>query len=305
MKRVALATAIVLLVSGVAASPGDLPKRPRILGIARVQVFVTDISASRSFYSKIFNQAGDCNWCEKVSDRNFMVNLFQRISLPQMPSPAPSNLIEEITFATDDVPKLRRYFIAHHIAVNKPNKPEDDYLRVVDPEGHQVGFVRLGAVPSEEVVARLRLQIPFRIIHAGFIVRHRAAEDAFYKDILGFRVYWHGGMNDSETDWVDMQVPDGTDWLEYMLNVSPEADQHTRGVMNHLAIGIPDIKATTERLRDEGVVPILEEPKIGRDGKWQLNFYDPDGTRVEFMEFTPTQKPCCSEYTGPHPGPKP
>jgi hypothetical protein len=44
-----------------------------------------------------------------------------------------------------------------------------------------------------------------------------------------------------------------------------------------------------------------EEPKIGRDGKWQLNLYDPDDTRIEFMEFTPTEKPCCSSYTGRHP----
>jgi catechol 2,3-dioxygenase-like lactoylglutathione lyase family enzyme len=142
-----------------------------------------------------------------------------------------------------------------------------------------------------------------RLIHAGFVVRDRAAEDRFYKDILGFRVYWHGGMKDDKTDWVDMQVPDGTDWLEYMLNVSPNADKKELGVMNHIALGVANIKSATERLREDNAVPILEEPKIGRDGKWQLNLYDPDDTRIEFMEFTPVQKPCCSEYTGLHPKP--
>ena len=29
---------------------------------------------------------------------------------------------------------------------------------------------------------------------------------------------------------------------------------------------------------------LTEEPQIGRDGKWQLNLYDPDDTRVELME---------------------
>jgi hypothetical protein len=48
---------------------------------------------------------------------------------------------------------------------------------------------------------------------------------------------------------------------------------------------------------------LTEEPHIGRGGKWQLNLYDPDDTRVELMEFAPVQKPCCSEYTGPHPKP--
>jgi hypothetical protein len=111
-------------------------------------------------------------------------------------------------------------------------------------------------------------------------------------------------MKDDETSWVAMQVPDGTDWVEYMLGISPTADKHTLGVMNHISLGIPDIHAISNQIVKAGVTP-TESPKIGRDGKWQLNLYDADDTRVEFMEFTPTQKPCCSEFTGPHPGPQP
>jgi catechol 2,3-dioxygenase-like lactoylglutathione lyase family enzyme len=143
-----------------------------------------------------------------------------------------------------------------------------------------------------------------QLIHAGFVVHDRAAEDRFYKDILGFHVYWHGGRTDDETSWVDMQVPDGTDWIEYMLNVPANADHHTLGVMNHIALGVPDIHAAEAQLRKNGWSG-NEKPKIGRDGKWQLNLYDPDDTRVELMEFKPVQKPCCSDYTGPHPGPQP
>ena len=55
-------------------------------------------------------------------------------------------------------------------------------------------------------------------------------------------------------------------------------------------------------MRSRGWKPSEDEKEqIGRDGKWQLNLYDPDGTRVELMEFTPVQTPCCSSYTGPHP----
>jgi catechol 2,3-dioxygenase-like lactoylglutathione lyase family enzyme len=143
------------------------------------------------------------------------------------------------------------------------------------------------------------------IIHVGYVVRDRTAMDHFYRDVLGFRMYWHGGMKDDETSWVAMQVSDrhGTEWLEYMLNISPTADKHTLGVMNHIALGVTDIHATQQQLIKNGWKP-GEEPKLGRDGKWQLNLYDPDDTRIEFMEFTPKEKPCCSEFTGPHPGPK-
>jgi hypothetical protein len=99
-----------------------------------------------------------------------------------------------------------------------------------------------------------------------------------------------------------MQVPDGTDWIEYMLNVPENADQPTLGVMNHIALGVPNVKAAEEQLEKAHVqMRIEEEPQIGRDGKWQLNLYDPDQTRVELMDFAPTEKPCCAEYTGPHP----
>jgi catechol 2,3-dioxygenase-like lactoylglutathione lyase family enzyme len=142
------------------------------------------------------------------------------------------------------------------------------------------------------------------MIHAGFVVKDRAAMDHFYKDILGFRLYWSGGMKEGETNWVAMQVPDGTDWVEYMLNVPDNADKHTLGVMNHISLGVVSVKAAKEQLEKAGVALGAEEqPKIGRDGKWQLNLYDPDGTRVELMEFTPLEKPCCSEFTGPHPKP--
>jgi hypothetical protein len=116
-------------------------------------------------------------------------------------------------------------------------------------------------------------------------------------------VYWHGGRTENETSWVDMQVPDGTDWLEYMLNVPANASHKTLGVMNHIALGVPDIHAAQQQLIKNGWKQ-TEEPKIGRDGKWQLNLYDPDETRVELMEFKPTKEPCCSSYTGPHPGPR-
>ena len=283
------------------------PARPRILGIARVQIFVTDLAETRSFYTKALGQAHDCNWCEQVPGRSFLINNFQEISLSPASSPVASNLIEEITFATDDVPKLRRYLLAHNIAVSGPqekDKAAGPFISVVDPEGHRISFIQSlgvtvlkpGYPPDSPPPSYLHL------IHAGFVVSDRAAEDKFYKDVLGFHVYWHGGMKDDETNWVDMQVPDGTDWIEYMLNVPANADHHTLGVMNHIALGVPDIQAAEEQLLKNGWKP-GEKPKIGRDGKWQLNLYDPDDTRVELMEFTPVQKPCCSEYTGPHPKP--
>ena len=98
-------------------------------------------------------------------------------------------------------------------------------------------------------------------------------------------------MTDERTDWVDMRVPEGSDWLEYMLN-QPHPSVRTRGVMNHLALGVPSAAKAYEKV----AAVAKEKPKIGRDGKWQLNLYDPDLTRAELMEPAPVQKPCCSDF---------
>jgi len=304
MKRFAIAFAI--LACCIAAPASDPPKRPRIFGIARVQILTSDISAARSFYSKVLDHAKDCNWCEGLPGRSFLVNLKQGIALSPDSSPAPSNRIEEITFDTDNVRELRRYLTEKEIPISETcekNEPTGPFLCVVDPDGHRIGFVQSIGVTALKPGYPPEPPSNLRLIHAGFVVHDAAAEDRFYKDILGFHVYWHGGMKDGEDNWVDMQVPDGTDWVEYMLKVPENATHKQLGVMNHIALGVPDIQAAKEQLIKNGWTG-TEQPKLGRDGKWQLNLYDPDDTRVEFMEFTPTQKPCCSEFTGPHPGPK-
>lgn len=297
---------LVILSSCISAAGQNEPPRPHIFGIAGVQILATNRSTSLGFYSKTLNLAHDPD--ESLLSQMFFLNPFQDIDIWTPPSPTPATLIAQITFTTDDVPALRRYLDSHKIAVMYPPiaSPRDIgayYFTVVDPEGHRIGFVqrRNGEAPVHAQPASLT-HSTFRLIHAGFVVRDRAATDHFYKDILGFRPYWRGGMKDDKDDWVAMQVPDGTDWVEYMLNISPTADKHTLGVMNHIALGVTDIYATQQKLIKNGWKP-GEEPKLGRDGKWQLNLYDPDETRVEFMEFTPKEKPCCSEFTGPHPGP--
>ena len=109
-------------------------------------------------------------------------------------------------------------------------------------------------------------------------------------------------MKDNETDWLAIQVPDGGDWLEYMLNQPQHPDLRLTGVMNHISLGVADMKKTQALIESHGWKEHgNEKAQLGKDGKWQLNIYDPDLTRVELMEFKPVQKPCCSDFTAPHP----
>ncbi len=292
---------IVILIFCASAAGQTHPVRPRILGIADVQFYSPNISAAGEFYDQILRGQGTFG-DEPVGKDPLKIPFViflrsgQAISLLKPLNTPPPNLLAEVVFATDNLKKMKQYLSAQHVPIDKTERSHHGYFSVLDPEGHKIGFTE-APFPVPSLSSAI-----IRIIHAGFVVHDRAAEDKFYKDILGFHVYWHGGMKDGDDNWVDMQVPDGTDWIEYMLNVSPNASHKTLGVMNHIALGVPDIHAAQAQLIKNGWKG-TEEPKIGRDGKWQLNLYDPDETRVELMEFKPTKEPCCSPYTGPHPGP--
>jgi catechol 2,3-dioxygenase-like lactoylglutathione lyase family enzyme len=275
--------------------------RPPITGITHVRLWSADPHAALGFYSTVLGLIPRDAGCAGMVRPCYILSDHQQIALAEGASGSHANLLAEVAFATADAGGMHRYLQAHNIPVNPVTRDFNGtvHFSLQDPEGLFITFVQ---APVHRPFTARANQISTRLIHAGFVVPDRVAEDKFYKDLLGFRVYWHGGMKDDETNWVDMQVPDGTDWLEYMLNVPANADKHTLGVMNHIALGVPDIHAAEQLLRKNGWNS-SEQPKIGHDGKWQLNLYDPDGTRVELMEFTPVQKPCCSDYTGPHPKP--
>jgi catechol 2,3-dioxygenase-like lactoylglutathione lyase family enzyme len=283
-------------------------QRPHIFGIASVHIGVSDVAASTKFYTDVTGIGLECNDCgQPAISAPYILPSKQLLEVNQGDSTVHASRVTRISFLVDNLKSLERILKANdvHYSATNVNGRYLMMLNLEDPEGNKLEFWPVSVSITTKMIQKRNppeSPYPMRIIHAGWVVKNRAAMEKFYKDILGFHIYWSGGMKDGETDWVDMQVPDGTDWIEFMLNVPADADKHTLGVMNHIALGVPDIHAAQQQLMKNGWKG-TEQPQIGRDGKWQLNLYDPDQTRVELMEFIPVEKPCCSEYTGPHPKP--
>jgi catechol 2,3-dioxygenase-like lactoylglutathione lyase family enzyme len=296
-----LMTLAAALFSLVGASP-DHPARPKITGIDHVRLYVSSVDKSRAFYSDVLGLPASGGACAGVTRPCFSVNWYQQVELEKAPTPAPQNWLAEIAFATDDVPTMRRYLQANGVAAGAIAKDDGGraYFELRDPEGTRIAFVQKPAALADYEISRR--QISSRMLHAGFVVKDLAKENRFYVDLLGFRLYWYGGFKDDGTDWYELQVPDGDDWIEYMLNIAPDADHKELGIQNHFSLGVKNAQSVAAELRARGLSS-FDGPEVGRDGKSSLDAYDPDGTRVEVMEFTPAQTPCCHAYTAAHPKP--
>lgn len=275
-------------------------KRPRILGIDHVAFFTTQPDGVKALYSGTLGLVSAAP-IESGELTRYLVGK-QWVGFSAAPDPKSTNPMDHVAFATDNAAALRQYLISKDIKVEEIEKLGDGSAGffVTDPDGHRIQFVERNksdapAAPPDSAVSR-------HMIHAGFLVHDREAEDHFYRDLLGFHIYWHGGMQPGRTDWVAMQVPDGTDWLEYMLDQPEHPDLQIMGVLDHISLGVANMKTAQALLEAHGWKPNgREKAQMGKDGKWQLNLFDPDMTRIELMDFKPSEKPCCSDFTGPHP----
>ena len=272
------------------------PPRPRIDGIAHMTVFAADPAASRKFYT------AELGFSEGTPDAQgqlrFYASAKQYVVIAPLPASHTTSRLKAIYYATADAEALRRYLAAHAVIVPPSVQHDPDgtaSFEVTDPDGNTVGFEQAG---NARHIPAPPNPTSTRMIHVGFAVHNRAAEDHFYQQILGFRPYWHGGMKDGVEEFVSLQVPDGSDWLEYMLTVPDNPSQRSLGVLNHFSLGTTDINLAASKLEEHGWHETPgEHRQEGRDGKRQLNVYDPDFTRVEFMEFQPFRDPCCSPFT--------
>jgi catechol 2,3-dioxygenase-like lactoylglutathione lyase family enzyme len=289
-----------LLLSAMAAA-----QRPAITGISHVTLYADDIAHSRQFYGELLGwQAVPATG--SAPGLRFYPNHAQYVELLPSPVQGQEHRLDLVCFATDDAEGLRRVLASKGIIVPGSITVERDgsrSFRVHDPEGNPVEFTEQGrAIPAPPPSALAR-RLSTHIMHAGYVVHDRALLDHFYKDALGFHLYWQGGAKTGDVDWVIMQVPDGTDWIEYMLYLPANPTRAQLGSANHIAPGVVSTAQLEQRLEALGWKPPLgKNPQVlGVDGKRQLDLTDPDGTRVEFMEFAPVKPPCCSPLTGRQP----
>lgn len=302
-KVFAAAFLVAFTVAAVAQLPDPPITRPKITGVSHMAVYTSDPAGTDHFYREVIG-AAKLPDPENPKGVRYAINATQFVEVLPLPAGVGIHRTDHTAYNTTDVEGLRKYLASK--AYKTPptvSKGADgsSWFTVLDPEGNKVEFVETVRLPKPVVAPSV---IGTHIIHAGIIVHNRALEDTFYRDLLGFRPYWFGGMTESKVEWVSQQLPDSHDWLEYMVNNNPDISAHDMGVLDHFSIGENSVDMAYKILKGSNrLVGVTAdgETKIGRDGKGQFNLYDPDGVRVELMNFHATEKPCCSPFTADDP----
>jgi catechol 2,3-dioxygenase-like lactoylglutathione lyase family enzyme len=309
MRSRVFAATVLLAVSALSAIAQ--PARPKITGISHLAVYTSDPAATERYYTFVIG-AVKLPDPENPQGVKYALSATQFVEVLPLPAGAGVNRLDHAAFNTTSAEGLRKYLAAKGWQVPSAVTKLSDGSRsffVLDPEGNKIEFVQ----PNLKVKVDAPNAIGRHIIHIGFLVRDRAKEDTFYRALLDFKPYWFGGRSETEIDWVSQQVPDAHDWIEYMLTpgvpgtgIPPNMSQRSLGVLDHLSIGQDSVDAGYATLKNAGRLENVRNDghtQIGRDGKGQFNLYDPDGIRLELMNWHATEKPCCSPFTAPDPSP--
>src|SRR5712691_5991581 len=191
------------------------PQRPRILGVAHIALFVSDIEKSRAFYKdflgfgepfQLDNPNGSLSLTFiKVNDRQY-IELFPGLK-------PGADRLNHISIQTDDAEAMRVYLGSRGVAVpakTPKGRIKNSNFNVKDPDGHTVEIVQYepdGWSMREKGKYMPGSRVSQKMMHVGILVGALEPAMKFYGGILGFQEFWQGSRDGKQLSWVNMKVP--------------------------------------------------------------------------------------------------
>ena len=271
------------------------PRRPPITGISHAAFYVSDMKKAREFYEGFLGYQSPFSIPRKDPKEQLVwikINDRQTVELFPGSEVAPdAERLYHIAIETDDAEAMRLYLQSKGVEVppkTAVGKIGNKNYFVKDPSGNIVEIVEYlpdGWTMRAKGKFLPDTRIATRMSHVGVMIAQLDAAKKFYGDILGFKEIWRGSAGGKMLSWVNLQVPEGRDYIEFMLydKYPGLARVHT---LQHICLEVADVEKAGEILKGRSY-PSSKPPtemKTGVNGKRQINYYDPDGTRVEVME---------------------
>lgn len=303
---IARSCAVVLMLASLAAA-----ERPfQVLGLSHIALLVNDVEQSRAFYKdflgfaepfQLNNTDGSLSLTFiKINDRQW-IELFPGLKPEQ-------DRLHQVALQVDNAEAVRKYLAANGVKVPErtpKGRVGNSNFTVKDPDGHTVEIVQYEPASwtiRDKGKSMGDGRVSTRLLHIGFLVGDVEASMKFYRDLLGFEEIWRGSRDGKQLSWINMKVPDGGDYVEFMLYSELPAPD-ARGVQHHMCLEVPDIEKAKLMLEDRPYRKSYSHPlevRTGTNRRRQLNLFDPDGARVELMEpVTVDGKPAASSDAPP------
>ncbi len=274
--------------------PAQEVKRPKITGVAHIALFVKDIAQARKFYGGLLgyqepfllnNPDGSLSLTfVKINERQY-IELFPERE-------AGSDRLNHISIETDDAEGMRKYLESKGVKVPEKvgrGRIGNANFNIRDPDGHTVEIVeylKAGWSVRDTGKAMPATRISAHMTHLGIIVNSLDPAMKFYREVLGFQETWRGSRDGKVLSWVNMKVPEGDDYIEFMLQ-DPVPAPDKRGTAHHVCLVVPNMEQALETLKPRVAAAGYSRPleiRTGINRKRQMNLYDADGTRTELME---------------------
>ena len=275
----------------------DQPNCPRIVGIAHIAYYVTDLGKARAYYEDFlgFKKAFALKNPDGSDHIAFVkINDHQYIELI---AEAPKNhgFVHDAGFETDDARGMRDYLASVGIKVPETvSKDEAGNMafEITDPFGFDIQIVQYepGSMTSRAAGKFMPdSRISTHIDHVGLLMGDRDEATDFYAKAFGFA---------KEGDGTKMIIGSGPDRFELGFERKPPTIDRYH-VKDHICLSVPDVPAVTAVLAAKPEAKNfreIENHQLG-NGKHVAELYDLDGNRVELME-PPKGEAASAELTG-------
>ncbi|MEO8027228.1 MAG: VOC family protein [Bryobacteraceae bacterium] len=272
-----------------------------LLGLAHVEIRVSDFEKARAFYSDVVGLEEATDLRIKNEDGStklayFKVNDQQFIEI--MPSLKADELVPmtHIAFYTSDVRKT------HEMVGKMGLSPTDirkaprygEVFYVKNPPGQKLGVIEFLQYEPDTMQGKTHgkwlgeRRLGKHVEHAGIVTTDVDAAYKFYTETLGFHETWRRSDKDTgRVIIIHLRLPgSAVDYVE-LVNQSgkPNLTRAEAGNSAHFSLGVSDVQEIRRISYQRGMKDDrMQQPRFGRDERWQFNLIDPDGTRIEFMQ---------------------
>jgi catechol 2,3-dioxygenase-like lactoylglutathione lyase family enzyme len=299
---------------GLAAFAEQLP----LLGLAGVNIRVSNLDQARAFYFGVggFDDAFDVRNADgTVAAAYLKVNDLQFLKI--IPGLKENDVRPMLGFAilTEKLEKLHGMLLARGLQPSQIRTGADGSLEfeVTNLPGQDLDYIEFVQYGSKSLAQRTKGQslgdhrLSTHLEHVGVIATDFDAAYDFYVKTLGFHETWRRLTADRSRviiDHIQMPGPNG-DMVELSNKDGGRSTSLTRkaaGGEAHFALTVSDIQTVVPEVNARKSGLPQTTPHYGLDNRWNFNLFDPDGTRMEFMQVADPAHPAPAVVATPPDG---